>query len=75
VQRNMDRSPTSENLLPKEIVILPIHGADIETKRFWVEETFKLIQVLGDVNWQQGLPSIIVAITDGDHEFSGRLKY
>jgi hypothetical protein len=64
----------AKDLMPNEVVFLPITGASIDTKKFQIEETFKLIQVLGDLDWQNGLPSVIVAITDRDHGFSNRLK-
>lgn len=64
----------SERLLPEEVIILPIDGATINQKKLMVEKTLELIQSLGDLDWQMGLPSIVVAITDGDREFLDKLN-
>jgi hypothetical protein len=64
----------AEGLLPQEVVILPITGANVCQKEFAEDTAFDLIQSLGDFDWQQGLPSIIVIITDADHNFLKRLQ-
>ena len=38
-----------------------------------MEKALEFIQTFGERDWQPGLPSVIVAITDSDHAFAERV--
>ncbi len=65
----------SAGVLPSHIVLLPIVGAIPSVKQSSVEQVLDLLQALGDRDWQQGLPSVIVPITDGDHKFRDLVEF
>jgi len=64
----------SAGRLPERVVIIPIEEAHPDWKHLAMERTVELLQTLGDRDWQPGVPSIIVPITDANHAFAHSVR-